>query len=221
MRPACSSGLTAVSPFKHSQSETSPYFQLCYVAAWQCENLAEHLSQPRWSFCSVMGWWPVPPLTQWLLGWMPPEILIKMDGWKKEKSTTLMIHCVLNVWTPNNQIQMCLIVFQEHPWPRCYGRLVVRSGRKRRQLKPKLHREVQSAQQQVGCSLLHVHAPQQCGRSRTGTPELPATLLAHPLGLLHQPLTRGHRLAELSLCCYSPDWLWEKTQLLCLNGEDR
>lgn len=115
------------------------------------------------------------------------------------------------------QIQMCLIVFQEHPWPCCYGRLAVCSGRKRWQLKPKLHREVQSAQQQVGRSLLHVHAPQQCGRSRTGTPELPATLLAHPLSLLHQPLTRGHRLAELSLCCYSPDWLWEKTQLLCLR----
>lgn len=29
-------------------------------------------------------------------------------------------------------------------------------------------------------------------------------------------MTRGSNLADLSLCCYSPDWLWEETQLLGL-----
>lgn len=29
-------------------------------------------------------------------------------------------------------------------------------------------------------------------------------------------MTRGPNLADLSLCCYSPDWLWEETQLLGL-----
>lgn len=69
----------------------------------------------------------------------------------------------------------------------------------------------------MGGSLLHVHAAQQCRRGSAGTAELPAALLAHPLSFLHQPLTRGHRLAELSLRCYSPDWLWEETQLLGLR----
>lgn len=114
--------------------------------------------------------------------------------------------------------------FQEHTWPGGYGRLAVCSGGKRWQLQSELHWEVQPAQQQMGRSLLHVHAAQQRGRGGAGASQLPATLVAHPLGFLHQPLTRGHRLADLSLCCYSPGWIWEETQLLSLTtggGGDR
>lgn len=66
----------------------------------------------------------------------------------------------------------------------------------------------------MGGGVLHVHAAQQRRRGRSGTAELPAALVADPLGFLHQPLTRGRRLADLALCCYSPGWLWEETQLL-------
>lgn len=69
----------------------------------------------------------------------------------------------------------------------------------------------------MGGSLLHVHTPQQCGSGRAGAAQLPAALLAHPFCFLHQSLTRGYYLAELSLCCYGPGWLWEKTQLLSLS----
>lgn len=71
----------------------------------------------------------------------------------------------------------------------------------------------------MGRSLLHVHTAQQRGRDCAGAAELPTTLLTHPLGVLHQPLTRGHCLADLSLCCYRPDWLWEETKLLGLKQE--
>lgn len=71
----------------------------------------------------------------------------------------------------------------------------------------------------MGRGVLHVHTAQQCGCGSTGAAELPTALLAHPIGFLHQPLTRGHRLADLGLCCYSPDWLWEETQLLGLRQE--
>lgn len=108
---------------------------------------------------------------------------------------------------------------QEHPRPRRHGWLVIRGGRKRRKLESQLHREVQPAQQQMGRGVLHVYTTQQRGRGSAGAAELPATLLAHPVRLLHQPLTRGHRLADRSLRCYNPDWLWEETQLLGVRGE--
>lgn len=66
----------------------------------------------------------------------------------------------------------------------------------------------------MGGSLLHVYTAQQCGRGSAGASELPTPLLTHPLGVFHQPLTRGHRLADLSLCCYRPCWFWQETQLL-------
>lgn len=94
--------------------------------------------------------------------------------------------------------------------------MVVRSGRQRRQLQPELHREVQPAQQQMGGGLLHVHAAQQCGRGRARATELPSAIFTHALCVLHQSLTRGPCLADLGLCCYCPDWLWEETQLLGL-----
>lgn len=74
----------------------------------------------------------------------------------------------------------------------------------------------------MGGSLLHVHAAQQRRRSGAGASELPAAFLAHPLSVLHQPLTRGHRLADFGhRHCYSPDWIWEETQLFgvrCRGG---
>lgn len=73
----------------------------------------------------------------------------------------------------------------------------------------------------MGGGLLHVHAAQQCRRGRPGTAQLPAALVADPVGFLHQPLTRGRRLADLALCCYSPGWLWEATQLLSVRRGKR
>lgn len=69
----------------------------------------------------------------------------------------------------------------------------------------------------MGGSLLHVHAAQQRRRGRLGTAQFPTALVADPVRFLHQPLTRGHRLAYLALCCYSPGWLWEETQLLSVR----
>lgn len=66
----------------------------------------------------------------------------------------------------------------------------------------------------MGGGVLHVHAAQQRRRGRPGAAELPAALVADPLGFLHQPLTRGRHLADLAFCCYGPGWLWEETQLL-------
>lgn len=87
--------------------------------------------------------------------------------------------------------------FQEHPRPGGHGRLAVRRGWQRRELQPELHREVQPAHQQVGGSLLHVHPPQQRGGGGAGTAQLPTPFLAHPLGVLDEPLTKEQDLPYL------------------------
>lgn len=49
----------------------------------------------------------------------------------------------------------------------------------------------------MGGSLLHVHAPEQRGGGRAGTPQLPTTLLTHPVGLFDEPLTKDQDLPYL------------------------
>jgi len=75
--------------------------------------------------------------------------------------------------------------------------VAVRSGWQRRELQPELHREVQPPYQQVGSSLVHVHAPEQCRGGRVGTPQLPAPVLAHPVGVFDEPLTKNQDLPYL------------------------
>lgn len=86
---------------------------------------------------------------------------------------------------------------QEHPRPGGHGWVAVRSGGQRWELQPELHREVQPPNQQVGSSLLHVHTPEQRGGGCAGTPQLPAPLLAHPVGVFDEPLTKNQDLPYL------------------------
>ncbi|XP_078186058.1 kelch-like protein 17 isoform X1 [Callithrix jacchus] len=79
---------------------------------------------------------------------------------------------------------------QEHTRPGGHGWMAVRSRGQRWQLQPQLHREVQPEDQQVGGCLLHVHPAQQRGRRGAGAAQLSATILAHALRVLHQPLTQ-------------------------------